>query len=52
VRRAALICYFVGAATDLLIGAFNPYGWCSVLLSAALPGAPKKSPLTRAGFMH
>lgn len=37
-RRAALISYFVGAATYLIIGAFNPYGW-QIVLTSALPSS-------------
>jgi hypothetical protein len=33
-RRAALVSYFVGAATYVIVSAFNPYGWQIVLISA------------------
>jgi hypothetical protein len=35
-RRAVLTSYFVGAATYLIIGAFNPHGW-QILLTSVLP---------------
>jgi hypothetical protein len=37
-RRAALVSYFVGAATYLIIGAFNPYGW-QIILVSVLPSS-------------
>jgi hypothetical protein len=35
-RRAALTSYCMGAATYLLVGAFNPHGW-QILLTSVLP---------------
>jgi hypothetical protein len=37
-RRAASISYFTGAATYLVIGIFNPYGW-TILLLSVLPSS-------------
>ena len=37
-RRAVRLCYIAGAATYVLIGAFNPYGW-TILLMSVLPSS-------------